>query len=95
MAGYVYRRTDDIEREPTVPYVFRREPDSVKRRPSSKDFDPTRCGTTAGYQQHRRYRQKQCTKCLAAQAEYSRGYRESKAPGDSVTIDVAQMANNN
>jgi len=93
--AYIYRRHEDMEREPTVPYIFRHEPiPELKKRPHSRDFDPSKCGTTSGYQQHRRYRNKKCAECLAAQARYSRGYRESKAPSDAATIDVAQTANN-
>ena len=74
---YVWRRTEDITREPVAPYIFRADiPHETKRRPHSKDFNPDLCGTTKGYWQHRRFDQKQCPGCAAAYSDYLRGYRE-------------------
>jgi hypothetical protein len=73
---YVYRRTEDIEREPTAPYIFREAERGPRKRPRRKDYNPDLCGTTKGYWQHRRYDEPQCPGCSAAYSDYLRGYRE-------------------
>ena len=77
--AYVWRRTEDITREPAAPYVFRQPGPEQRKIPNKKDFQLELCGTTAGYQQHRRYGTRKCAACLEAQAKYSAGYRVRKA----------------
>ena len=69
---YVYRRTEDIVREPTAPYILREpEPPQIFK----KVFRPELCGTPSGYQQHRRFKQEQCPECWTAYSEYLGDYR--------------------
>ncbi len=75
---YVYRRTEDIAREPTAPYVLREsetEPEHYAR------FDPSRCGSMSGYWQHRRHGQSQCPRCDQAQAKHGAALRANKKGG--------------
>jgi hypothetical protein len=44
-------------------------------------FDPSRCGTPAGYKQHRKHGTPQCDGCLAGNAAYSREYRDRRKRG--------------
>lgn len=77
--SYVYRRAEEIDREPVAPYVFREDiPHGTKKRPRPKDFDPELCGTTKGYWQHRRYGQPQCPRCAEAYSVHQREYRQRK-----------------
>jgi hypothetical protein len=69
---YIYRRTEDIDREPTAPYVLR-EPEVPQM--FKKVFKPELCGSTSGYQQHRRFKEQHCPDCREAYNEYQRGYR--------------------
>jgi hypothetical protein len=81
--SYVYRRTEDIDREPTAPYVLR-EPEVPQM--FKKVFKPELCGTTSGYQQHRRFKERHCADCQDAYNEYQRAYRAG-------IRKVRQMAN--
>lgn len=50
--------------------------------------DASKCGTYAGYRQHRRDQEPVCDPCRTAQAEYSRDYHRrtsGKAPEDRIT----------
>lgn len=78
---YVYRRSEAITREPTVPYVFREPDPPPKKVPDKKKYRPELCGTTAGYAQHRRYGNEKCAECLDAQAKHSAAYRARKTRG--------------
>jgi len=74
---YVYRRAENITREPVAPYVYREDiPHHARNRPKPQDFNPDLCGTTKGYWQHRQFDQSQCPGCAGAYSEYLRGYRE-------------------
>lgn len=75
--AYVYRRTEDIQRTPYVPYVFRDKPASAPARlPDPKDYDPELCGTPRGYRQHHRYRQDACRACKTARNAQQRARLE-------------------
>ena len=77
--SYVYRRTEDVQRTPYVPYVSRDKPASAPaRKPDPKDFDPELCGTPRGYRQHHRYRQDACRDCKDALNAQQRARVEQK-----------------
>lgn len=70
MPGYIYKGTghDVIEAEP------------VRTKPI-REFDPSACGTYAGYARHLRYRIPACEDCRDAQRAYDRTrYRYTKKP---------------
>ena len=79
--SYVYRRTEDIQRTPYVPYRFTRKPDPTPRRLDIGPFRPELCGTTSGYRQHMKFRQQQCDRCRTAYSLHQREYRERKRGG--------------
>ncbi|QDG65826.1 hypothetical protein NIBR502772_05995 [Pseudarthrobacter sp. NIBRBAC000502772] len=76
---YIYRADEDIQREPTVPYIYRtiELPPEVTY-PERKKFKPELCGTPSGYQQHGRFNQERCPDCLIAYSEYQREYRAAR-----------------
>lgn len=49
------------------------EPEATRAK-ITKSFDPSKCGTYAGYKQHGRYNVPACDPCKDAQAAYSREY---------------------
>lgn len=78
---YIYRADEDIQREPTVPYIYRaiELPPEVTY-PERKKFKPELCGTPSGYQQHGRFNQERCPDCLIAYSEYQSEYRAAHKP---------------
>ena len=45
-------------------------------------FDPSKCGTTAGYQRHMKFGNDKCEPCTKARTEYMAGYREKRKAAD-------------
>jgi hypothetical protein len=71
MTGYVYRGDEPFEpKAPPKPRTGRRRVEGV--------FNPAKCGTRAGYSQHRRYDQDPCLQCRVANAAYIREYGARK-----------------
>jgi hypothetical protein len=67
MSGYVYRGAQpDAPRKVHAPRSGRPRVEAV--------FDPAKCGTRAGYGQHRRHNQDPCLPCKVANAAYARAY---------------------
>lgn len=54
-------------------YIYRGIPPSPE-----PVFDPSKCGTPAGYEQHRRHGQERCRNCLDAYNVYRNAWREKK-----------------
>lgn len=81
--AYIYRRDEDIQREPTAPYIFREEaaPKTEIRR-YRRDYRPELCGSPKGYHQHRRYKEQPCDRCKAAQAVMSAANRRANKTAD-------------
>ena len=69
MAGYVYRGAL-LYRPPLEPDI------GPETKPSP--FNPEKCGTNAGYHQHRRHKQDACTGCHEAHKAYDAEYRAKK-----------------
>lgn len=44
-------------------------------------FNPAKCGTLAGYRQHQKHGTPTCDYCKAAQADYSRDYKQKVKNG--------------
>lgn len=78
---YVYRRTEDIDRTPYVPYRFSNKPAPTPRRLDIGPFKPELCGTTSGYRQHMKYKQPQCAGCKTAYSKHQKAYRERRQRG--------------
>ena len=79
--GYVYRgKIRDVE--PTTPPAPAVTAVPIVRK--HRKFDPTICGTPAGYKQHRRLDEDACDPCKAALAAYSREYRVRVLTGVTV-----------
>jgi len=68
MSSYVYRRGEVLARLPVVPWINRPQTVEVNVNILARNYRPELCGSTKGYQQHRRYNQEQCPDCLKAQA---------------------------
>lgn len=49
------------------------------------------CGTTSGYQTHKRRGSEPCDECRKAQRDYMREYRRSKGQSSRVLIDVGLL----
>ena len=78
--GYVYRGTvHDL----TAPLVELPEP-VRKGRKGPAPFDPSKCGTTAGYKQHRAHNLEQCKACMAACRVYHNDWKARKRNGEPV-----------
>lgn len=72
MSGYVYKGKEPFA--PQAPHAPR------SGRPRTKAvFDPSKCGTRAGYVQHRRHGQEPCLPCRVANAAYSSAHARKKA----------------
>lgn len=67
MPGYIYR--GDQPEPPRKAHA----PRSGRPRTQAM-FDPSKCGTRAGYGQHRRHGQEPCPPCRVANAAYSRAH---------------------
>lgn len=82
--AYIYRRDENIQREPTAPYVFREETPAPKQeiRRYQRNYRPELCGSPKGYHQHRRYNEPPCGRCKAAQAVMSAANRRAKRNAD-------------
>lgn len=67
--GYVYGGT---EKDTVRPATWAKSgPKSTGLAP----FDPSKCGTNAGYQQHGRHGRPKCDRCRVAMLEYQAEYR--------------------
>jgi hypothetical protein len=72
----------------TAPATVKLTPAPVKPRPvrapvaRPRVFDPSKCGTHAGYKQHRRYGTDICDACRAANSAYHRAWRAAQPPKD-------------
>ena len=65
--SYVYRGDEPFTpNAPHAPRSGRPRRDTV--------FDPSKCGSRAGYAQHRRHDQDPCLPCRVANAAYQRAY---------------------
>jgi hypothetical protein len=79
MAGYKW--DGKPEQRDTTPAPVKLTPAPVKPRPARvpvprpRVFDPSKCGTHAGYKQHRRYGTDVCDACRAANSAYHRAWR--------------------
>ena len=69
--AYVYRGTirdvkeiNEIPAEPVVP---------------RKQFNPEKCGTYAGYRQHKHHKDTPCRECLDAKKAYNRAWEAKRA----------------
>jgi len=87
--AYVYRgKIRDVQEAPKLPApVVKPEP---RQRPV---FDPSQCGTYAGYGQHRRHNVPQCRDCLDAQVRYKREWldkRRNHIPIQRATFDAGK-----
>ena len=52
-------------------YVYRgNQPDKTTKPRQKKEFDPSKCGTYAGYRQHTNHGVPHCDRCRAALSEY-------------------------
>lgn len=77
--AYVYRRSEVLARLPVVPWINRPHTEEINVNIIARNYRPELCGSTKGYQQHRRYGQEQCPDCLKAQALKSAQVRARKA----------------
>jgi len=86
--AYVYRgKIRDVQEAPPLPEPVKPEP---RQRPV---FDPSQCGTYAGYGQHRRHNVPQCRDCLDAQVRYKREWldkRRNHIPIQRATFDPSK-----
>jgi|GEM_PF-2233876 len=75
--SYVYRGTQrDVTPESAAPAP--RPASTPGPKPKPRVFDPSKCGTHAGYRQHRRYGIEACDRCLAANAAYHREWTKAR-----------------
>lgn len=66
--GYQYRGTNhDVPANLSL----------ISARPR-KSFDPSKCGTKAGFRMHQRYDEPLCDGCRKAQADYMRTYNQAR-----------------
>lgn len=81
---YRYKGSETITPgAPPVPYAPWGD---RKTKPISENlgpFEPDKCGTTAGFSQHRRHGQEQCTRCIKANNEYQRESRAKKKSAET------------
>lgn len=69
--AYRYRGTNH---DADVTHAPERPASTPGPKPKPITFDPTKCGTFPGYQQHRRTGTPKCQPCKDANAAYSRDY---------------------
>jgi hypothetical protein len=76
--GYIYKgKIHDVEPQPAPV----RAVSTPGPKPKPRGFDPSLCGTYAGYKQHERAGTEKCQPCKDANAAYSRDYQARRRAG--------------